>query len=260
MCWLQRGRILCGGMPHTKSPRTGTSRTTNPLAARRKPWQSSGANEQLSPSDGAPRRGRPKNPARRAELLEAVARVLLEGGVLDASLRNIAGAIGVSPNALEHHFHSRANLFAEALAYLRDLDRRALLETLPAASDPVQFDAIIAATWQRISDPASRPATLVLFETWALALRDPDRAPGFTDHVVTDWVEGVTALLERTSVPPERREALATLCVAAVRGLLLDLATMGEESRPRVDAAVAELGAFSRLVSSPAKPASAPAD
>jgi AcrR family transcriptional regulator len=247
-------------MPHTRSPRTGTSRTTNPLAAQRKPWQSSGANEQLSPSDGAPRRGRPKNPARRAELLEAVARVLLEGGVLDASLRNIAAAIGVSPNALEHHFHSRANLFAEALAYLRDLDRRALLETLPAANDPAQLDVVLAAAWQRLSDPATRLGTLVFFETWVLALRNPDQAPGFTDHVVTDWLEGATALMARANVPPERQEALATLCVAALRGLVLDLVTMGEESRPRVDAAVAELGAFSRLVSSPANRASAPAD
>lgn len=213
-------------------------------------WHSSGTNESLSPPDGAPRRGRPKNPARRAELLDAVARVLLEEGVLDASLRGIAAAIGVSPNALEHHFHSRANLFAEALAHIRESDRAFLLEDLPDELDPVQLGVLLDAIWKRLSAPSARLVTLVFFETWALGLRDPARSPGFTDRFVTEWLESLMALLSRADVPPERREALATLCLAAVRGLLLDITTMGEESRPRVDAAVAELQAFIRWVSS----------
>lgn len=156
----------------------------------------------------------------------------------------------MSPNALEHHFHSRANLFAEALAHIRERDRELLAKDLPMAVDPVQPEVVLDALWEQFSAPSARLGAIVFFETWALGLRDPARAPGFSEYVITDWLEILTAVASRTNIPPERREEIATLCLAAVRGLLLDLTTMGEESRQRVDAAVDELRAFIQWVSS----------
>ena len=63
-----------------------------------------------------------------------------------------------------------------------------------------------------------------------MALQDPDRFPWFLPGAVGDWLP----LVERAfavAVPGEHAQALATLGLAAVRGLQLDLLATGERVR-----------------------------
>jgi hypothetical protein len=62
----------------------------------------------------------------------------------------------------------------------------------------------------------------LFFETYALALRQPDRYSNFLQHAVRDWLDEPLAAVDDIS---------ATLAIATVSGLLLDLLTTGDRSR-----------------------------
>src|SRR5580658_6102875 len=59
--------------------------------------------------------GRHPDPERRAELLDEVVRYLGRHGIAGVSLRPVASALGVSVNALVHHFGSKDELVVAAL-------------------------------------------------------------------------------------------------------------------------------------------------
>jgi hypothetical protein len=67
----------------------------------------------------------------------------------------------------------------------------------------------------------------LIFELYALALRDPRNYPG----VLTDPIRHWRKLTVRTGRPPKTGKAEATLLLAATRGLLLDLCATGDRRR-----------------------------
>jgi hypothetical protein len=75
-----------------------------------------------------------------------------------------------------------------------------------------------------MADPTREPFFRFFFEAYGLALRSPDEYASFLKRVVSDWID------PRTPVE-------ATLELALLRGLLLDLLTTGD--RDRVEQAVA---------------------
>ena len=85
------------------------------------------------------------------------------------------------------------------------------------------------ALWAWVSDPAHHNVVRFFFESYARSLHDVDGAwAGFGETSVREWL------------PPIRRavgctDDEATLLLAVVRGLLLDLLATGEKQR--VDAA-----------------------
>jgi hypothetical protein len=88
------------------------------------------------------------------------------------------------------------------------------------------------------SSPRREKYLRLFFEVYGLALRDPQRFPWFLQGVVGDWLP----LVERAfavAVPSEHAQALATLGLAVVRGLQLDLLAIGE--RVRTESAFREL-------------------
>ena len=68
----------------------------------------------------------------------------------------------------------------------------------------------------------------LFFEAYGLALRHPDRYSNFLEHAVRDWLDEPLAAVDDIS---------ATLAIATVTGLLLDLLTTGD--RVRVEDALA---------------------
>lgn len=108
----------------------------------------------------------------------------------------------------------------------------------------VDAAAALAIAWQALADPRASGAGCVLFEIWGLALRYRHAHRDFLDHVVEDWVGFARLLLRSSGVPDHRVEGLATVAVAGIRGLLLDLLTSGDSARTRVDAGLAELCAL----------------
>ena len=90
------------------------------------------------------------------------------------------------------------------------------------AADPRQDP--LEGVWRWTSSPERLPFFRSFFEAYGLALRQPDSFGPFLDRVVSDWLG---------AADPAR----ATLELAVLRGLLLDLLTTGE--RDRVEAALA---------------------
>jgi AcrR family transcriptional regulator len=166
---------------------------------------------------------RPVDPNRRTTTLAKAADYVLEHGLADLSLRPLARALDTSPRMLLYDFGSKERLVHEILAEIRRRERSML------DADAHTLDDV----WRWISAPERTPFLRLFFEAYVAALGRDEAQP-----YVRDWLR----YLEERWTPPVD-EATATLMVAVVRGLLLDLLATGERSR--TDAA---LRRFSELV------------
>lgn len=163
--------------------------------------------------------GRPVDPARRAQLLQAAVDYVIANGLADLTLRPLAEALGVLPNTLVHHFGSKEELLSEILNGVRDR-LRAMRDQLRADPEGVPLQGV----WDWASDAERHAFFRSFFEAYGIALARPQQFPGFLARVVADWL-------------PESGAERATLELAVVRGLLLDLLTTDE--RDRIDGAFA---------------------
>jgi|HubBroStandDraft_2_1064218.scaffolds.fasta_scaffold00167_24 AcrR family transcriptional regulator len=159
--------------------------------------------------------------ARRTELLQAAVDYAVERGLADLTLRPLAQALGVMPNTLVHHFGSKEELLSAILNGVRD--RLRAMHAQMEQNAPAR--ASLEGVWEWTSSPGRLAFFRSFFEAYGLALQQPERYASFLDRVVADWLA--------VGGEPER----ATLELAVVRGLLLDLLTTGE--RDRIDAAFA---------------------
>jgi AcrR family transcriptional regulator len=158
---------------------------------------------------------------RRTQLLEAAVDYAVERGLADLTLRPLAEALGVMPNTLVHHFGSKEELLSAILNGVRDRLRAMWVQMEQDASARAPLEGV----WEWTSSLERLAFFRSFFEAYGLALQQPERFAPFLDRVVADWLV--------VGGEPER----ATLELAVVRGLLLDLLTTGE--RERIDAAFA---------------------
>lgn len=134
------------------------------------------------------------------DVLEAIARL----GLGNLSLRALSRELGVSPRMLLYHFGSRDGLLDAIVA---ETSRRL---AAAAALDGTLSDMVLA-SWSWMTAPRQRGFLNVFYEVCALGARDATR------H----------ALLLRRGVP----DASATLLLATLHGLLLDLVLTGQVAR-----------------------------
>ncbi len=180
---------------------------------------------------------RPVDRQRRSELLDRAVGYVVAHGLADLSLRPLAAALGTDAPVLLHHFGSKDQLIALVLNGVRD---RLRAVDLPAGRDPEEpLSAHLERVWAWAASPERAPLYRLFFEVYGLALQHPDRYRPFLDRVVADWLNQLIPVFTAAGMAAERATAQATLAVAAVRGLLLDLLTTGD--RDRVDAALLEL-------------------
>src|ERR1700722_1074184 len=170
---------------------------------------------------------RPTDPARRRQLLDAAIDYAVEHGLADLTLRPLADALGVMPNTLVHHFGSKEELLSAILNGVRDRLRemRAEMQSSPDG-DPLQ------GVWEWTASSERLPFFRSFFEAYGIALRQPESFEPFLARVVAD------GLPPESGAPREH----ATLELALMRGLLLDLLTTGE--RERVEGALARFSAL----------------
>lgn len=181
---------------------------------------------------------RPPDPKTRARLREQAASYVLARGIADLSLRPLARALGTSARMLVYHFGSRENLLREVVETLREREDARIDAWWRSAGRPRTLPAFLRWYWRRLASRRAAPAVRLVFEVYAMALRDPKRFPGVLEGPVAYW-EGLArrAGLEEGSAPSRRRSrfgdagATATLLLAGVRGLLLDLAATGDRAR-----------------------------
>jgi AcrR family transcriptional regulator len=156
---------------------------------------------------------RPPDPERRERLLRDAVDYAVENGVGGLTLRPLAQALGVMPNTLVHHFGSKEELLSAILNGVRDRLREMRGEIAASGSADATW-----AVWDWTAGPERQAFFRFFFEAYGLALREPDRYRPFLDRVVSDWLAGPDS-------------AAATLELAVLRGLLLDLLTTGERDR-----------------------------
>ena len=170
---------------------------------------------------------RPSNPEIPARLREQAVDYVMSHGAADLTLRPLARALKTNARMLMYHFGSREGLMREILAGLRERGDALIQQWFGKAKTPPTLVEFLLEYWQRISDPRMRAVARLIFELYALALRDPRRYP----EVLTDPILHWRALETRTGRPPKVGNAEATLLLAATRGLLLDLCATGNRRR-----------------------------
>ena len=161
--------------------------------------------------------------ARRRELLEAAYGYVLTHGLADLSLRPLAAAIGSSPRVLLLLFGSKDGLVQALLARART-DERVVLDRVRQAGVTHRVD-VTRAIWAWLAAPEHRGLLTLWLEGYARSLVERDGAwAGFAVRTVDDWL----AVLAEVGVTDR---ANATLLLAVLRGVLLDLLATGDVER-----------------------------
>jgi AcrR family transcriptional regulator len=158
--------------------------------------------------------GRPVNTSRRAQTLARAADYVLEHGLAGLSLRPLAAALETSPRMLLYDFGSKEQLVTDVLAEIRQRER-SLLDADVRSLEEV---------WAWISAPEREPFLRLFFEVYVDAIGSGDAEP-----LVRDWLD---YLRESWGFG----QADATIAIALIRGLLLDLLATGD--RQRTDSAL----------------------
>jgi AcrR family transcriptional regulator len=171
--------------------------------------------------------GRPIDHQRRDELLDAVVDYTVEFGLSELSWRPVAAGLGVSPTTLVHHFGTKEQMLQAILERLR---RRMFTATGDAAGAHPDLATAARAVWTRTSDPRRWAEFRLFFAVYGRALQAPQQFADFLDHVVTDWMNSLCDA-QAPGTEPETATRTATLVIATIRGLLLDLLATGDRDR-----------------------------
>ncbi len=166
--------------------------------------------------------GRHPQPQIRQRILAACTDHALAHGLPDR-LEPLAAAAGTSSRMLIYHFGSRDRLLREVLGQARQRQLQAFTELLRLRRDE-PYPATLARAWSAISGPEGEPY-LRMFSRLHDTAGEP-LWPGFRRAATTDWLapleEGMGSL---------GRPELATVVLAVIRGLLMDLDATGDAAR-----------------------------
>jgi AcrR family transcriptional regulator len=166
--------------------------------------------------------GRHRQPEIRDRILDACADYALKHGLPDR-LEPLSAASGASARMLIYHFGTRDQLLREVLARARQRQRDLYQELLTPQPDELYLETLRKA-WQVMTGPVGRP----YISMFSQLREDAGQQlwPGFRQIATTDWLQPLENGL-RSMGRPE----LATLVLAVIRGLILDLEATGETER-----------------------------
>lgn len=169
--------------------------------------------------------GRPPEPERRREMLEAVVEYVLKNGLTGLSLRPLAKGIGTSARMLLYHFESREKLLALVIETIREQLRLFLVAQATSGADKRNLSTGLRMFWSLASRPDAEPYLRLFFEVYALAVHDRGRYGAFLDTVIHGWIAILKDSVEDGDI------AMATLTIAVTRGLTLDLLATRDAER-----------------------------
>lgn len=174
--------------------------------------------------------GNAKGRASKQEILEAASSLFGEVGFHEASLRDIAGRVGMTHPGLLHHFPTKKVLLAEVLAY-RDEQDFAVMDQI-MATEGMEFDQCMVEV-ARLN--AARPGVVALYATLsAEATSAKHPAHGFFEarytNLLTQLEEfylglGKTGRLREEVVPAIAAKTVMALMDGLQIQWLLSLAT-----------------------------------
>ena len=134
----------------------------------------------------------------------------------EVSLREIAARAETSHALLRYHFGSLPGVLAAMLEAQRSRDNEALLE----AARQGTFDDLVVAIWRAYTRPEQLSRVRGFFHVVGLAAYSPEDFREFIDSL-DDLTKMLASLAEREGLDTEEALTLATVTVAAIRGLLL---------------------------------------
>ncbi|WP_241031405.1 TetR/AcrR family transcriptional regulator [Rhodococcus koreensis] len=171
---------------------------------------------------------------RRPELLAAATEYVLDHGIGDVSLRPIAQELGVTHATLLRHFSSKDELLLEVLGKIHAefRDRQRSDEGLRSAESASGF---LRAAWRWLCEPQEQRQFVLLFELVGRTGRQPDRGGRLVQSIINDWLVPIEERLVQDGWLPDEAAVMATLLLAQVRGLQLDL--IMTRDRDRIDRA-----------------------
>lgn len=170
---------------------------------------------------------RPCDLRTRARLRQKAADYVLAHGLGDLTLRPLAKALKTSARMLVYHFGSREGLLREILGCVREREDARIRAWFASGKTPPTMSQFLAWLWKEYAIPARRPALRLLFELYALALRNPREYPGVLEDPLVHWLR----MSGKTGVATTPDGVEATLLLAATRGLLLDYCATGDYGR-----------------------------
>ncbi len=166
--------------------------------------------------------GRRPQPLIRQRLLEACTDYALEHGLPDR-LGPLADAAGTSSRMLVYHFGTRDGLLREILGQARHRQVEAFTELLRVRTEE-PYPATLSHAWSAMTGPYGRPY-LQMFGRLHDTAGEP-LWPGFRRTATTDWLAPLEAGMRSLGRPE-----LATVVLAVIRGLLMDLDATGDAAR-----------------------------
>ncbi|MFH8759254.1 TetR/AcrR family transcriptional regulator [Streptomyces atroolivaceus] len=144
----------------------------------------------------------------------------------EMSLREIAARIETSHALLRYHFGSLSGVLAAMLKTQRSRDNEALLE----AAQQGTFDDFVVAIWRTYTRPEQLSRARGFFYVVGLAAYRPEDFREFVESI-GDLTVMLSSLAEREGLDTKQARDVATVTVAAIRGLLLqEVLTPGTRS------------------------------
>lgn len=172
--------------------------------------------------------GRRPQPEIKQRLLDACTDHALDHGLPD-KLEPLARATGTSTRMLIYHFGTRDVLLRAVLRQARQRQLTAFGDLLRVRPDQ-PYTATLATAWAFITGPGGQPYLRMFGQTGESAAQR--LLPDFRRVATTDWLGPLEEGLRGIGRPE-----LATLVLAVIRGLLMDLDATGD--RTRADSAFA---------------------
>lgn len=134
----------------------------------------------------------------------------------DMSLREVAARAETSHALLRYHFGSLSGVLAAMLKVQRSRDNEVFLETAQRGT----FDGLVVAIWRAYTRPERLSRIRGFFHVVGLAAYSPGDFREFIDSL-DDLTMMLASLAERERRDAEEALNMATVAVAALRGLLL---------------------------------------
>ena len=194
--------------------------------------------------------------SRKQQLLDAAIDELMVNGLSDTSLRELAGRLGTSHRILIYHFGSKENLINLAVQEVRRRERESFQARKVANGGGTRsLSDSLREFFDHNTSEGMRSYFRLLYEVWGRANIHPGRWQAFLDGIVVVWVDSLTEIFIEAGYDENAARSRATLVLAALRGLQLDLFTTNDEMRVRAafDALVELI-----LVESSASPSTLP--
>ena len=172
---------------------------------------------------------------RRAQILEAFARVVARQGYTGATIPQVAEQAGLAPGLIHYHFENKQELLLELLRHLRGVvDARVRRRPPPAGDARRRLDAFIDAHLSREGE--DRLAVACWQVLGAQALHDPGLGRAYRRAVRGQLQQLERILREGALVPESEVRPAAAAILAAIQGCF-SLAATNPQAIPKGTAA-----------------------